>query len=682
MVWIGFIVACWQAFYQNDESPPKHPASVGTFSVTWNLSGTPLHSQLMPERSLPRAVEPGSTRPPAVGTQLPYRPGLDGLRALAVAGVVLYHAGVSWMPGGFLGVDVFFVLSGYLITSLLLAERRREGRVGFKAFWLRRARRLLPAVLLVIFVCLLAASTIARDDLARTRGDALASLVYMTNWHLIAASHSYFNAFGRPSLLQHLWSLAVEEQFYLFWPLVLLGSLKLVGRRWTILLTVLLALASTALMWGLFNPNQDPSRVYYGTDTRASTLLVGALLAFAWPLGGFRDEVSRRAARVLDGVGCLALLGVLAFFVRVQDYDPWMYRGGFLLVALCTAVLIAVVVHPASVLGRALGTRTLRWIGVRSYGIYLWHWPVMMLTRPGIDVPWRGTLVILAQIALTLVLAALSYRYVETPVRSGAAQRRLRAWLDAHTPQERLRWTAGSLAGAVLVLGLMLGLPAPGSAVGSGQTATPAALVRAANLAGALRGGAAGTGAGDPGGSSLSASALAGKDGAADADAATGPLPSGPILALGDSVMLGCAPVLEQRLGSRLRVDAVVGRQAFDTIERIAEYRAEGALPQTVIVQLGDNGPVWYANMQRLRTVLRGVRHVVIVNVRVARSWQNEVNSELAAYVSSWPQAVLANWYAHSSEGLLVDGVHPSVPGRSIYASVVVDALREAAARG
>ena len=420
----------------------------------------------MGERSLPRAAEPSAAvtrQPPTIGTQLPYRPGLDGLRALAVTGVVLYHAGVSWMPGGFLGVDVFFVLSGYLITSLLLAERRRKGRVGFKAFWLRRARRLLPAVLLVVFVCLLAASTIARDDLARTRGDAIASLVYLTNWHLIEASHSYFNAFGRPSLLQHLWSLAVEEQFYLFWPLVLMGSLKLLGRRYTIVLTVLLALASTALMWGLYNPDRDPSRVYYGTDTRAATLLVGALLAFAWPLGGFGDEVSHRAARVLDGVGCVALLAVIALFVRTQDYDPWLYHGGFLLVALCTAVLVAVVVHPAASLGRALGSAPLRWIGMRSYGIYLWHWPVMMLSRPGIDVPWRGTFVILAQIAVTVGLAALSYRYVEMPVRSGSAQRRLRAWLDGHTPQERLRWTAGSLAGFVLVLGLTLGLPAPGS---------------------------------------------------------------------------------------------------------------------------------------------------------------------------------------------------------------------------
>jgi hypothetical protein len=391
--------------------------------------------------------------------------------------------------------------------------------------------------------------------------------------------------------------------------------------------------------------------------------------------------VSRRAARVLDGVGCAALLAVLALFVRTQDYDPWLYRGGFLLVALCTAVLIAVVVHPASFLGRALGTRTLRWIGIRSYGIYLWHWPVMMLSRPGIDVPWRGTFLVLAQIAVTVGLAALSYRYVEMPVRSGAAQRRLRAWLDGHTPRERLRWTVGSLAGLVLVLGLTLGLPAPGDTGVGSATATPAALARVSSLAGALRGG--GAGSGSDAGSDLSAGAALGDGGGgADAGVGSGSLPSGPILALGDSVMLGCAPVLEQRLGSRLRVDAVVGRQAVDTISRLAEYRAHGDLPPTVIVQIGDNGPVWYSNLQRLRTVLEGVPHVVLVNVRVARSWQGEVDKALSEYVSSWPQAVLANWYSHSSEGLLVDGVHPSVAGRAIYASVVVDALREQASRG
>jgi hypothetical protein len=337
--------------------------------------------------------------------------------------------------------------------------------------------------------------------------------------------------------------------------------------------------------------------------------------------------------------------------------------------------LIAVVVHPASSLGRALGTRTLRWIGIRSYGIYLWHWPVMMLSRPGIDVPWRGIFVVLAQIAVTVGLAALSYRYVEMPVRGGSAQRRLRAWLDGHTPQGRLRWTAGSLAGLVLVLGLMLGLPAPGGTGVGSATATPAALARISSLAGGLRE----TGSGRGAGSGFSAG-VAGGDGASSAGA--GSLPSGPILALGDSVMLGCAPVLEQRLGSRLRVDAVVGRQAVDTISRLAEYRAHGDLPPTVIVQIGDNGPVWYSNLQRLREVLSGVPHVVLVNVRVARSWQGEVDKALSEYVSSWPQAVLANWYSHSSESLLVDGVHPSVAGRAIYAGVVVEALREVAEKG
>ncbi len=594
--------------------------------------------------------------------RLPYRPGLDGVRALAVTGVVLYHAGVSWIPGGFLGVDVFFVLSGYLITSMLLAERAGAGRIDLSRFWSGRARRLLPALGLVVLFSLIAASTIARDDLSRTRGDAIASVVFMTNWHEIAASHSYFNAFGRPSLLQQLWSLAVEEQFYLIWPLLLAGGLRWLGTRRMLVLSALGALASCALMWTLYDPNQDPSRVYYGTDTRSSTLLVGALLAFAWPAARARAQASPRARDVLDGVGLAALIGILAAFWRVPDYAPGLYRGGFLLVALGAGVLVAVAGHPASRLGAALGCRPLRWVGVRSYGIYLWHWPIMELSRAGVDVPWHGTLLVLAQVAATVALAAASYRYVEHPVRTGQAQRRLRAWLDACTPGQRLGWAGATLAALLVILGLTLGLPAPGA--GPSQLATPAALARVPSLAGSI------PGAGPGAGASPSASRAAGP-------AAVASLPQGPILAVGDSVMLGCAPVLEQRLGRRLRVDAVVGRQAVDTIARLAEYRARGALAHTVIVQIGDNGPVWFENLRRLRAVLSGVEHVVLVNVRVDRSWQNEVNHTLEAFVPIWPQAVLADWYAHSSERMLVDGVHPSVAGRSVYAQTIVQALRE-----
>jgi len=607
----------------------------------------------------PAGTQPGASEvSPDWSPRLPYRPGLDGVRALAVAGVVLYHAGVSWMPGGFLGVDVFFVLSGYLITSMLLAERASSGRVDLSRFWKGRARRLLPALALVVLFALIAASTIARDDLARTRGDAIASVVFMTNWHLVAISHSYFNAFGRPSLLQHLWSLAVEEQFYLVWPLLLVGGLKWLGTRGMFVLTALGALASTTLMWTLYDPNLDPSRVYYGTDTRSCTLLVGALVAFAWPATRMRAEVSPRARDALNWIGVAALLGIIAAFWRVPDYAPGLYRGGFLLVALGAAALVAVAGHPASHLGHALGRRPLRWVGVRSYGIYLWHWPIMELTRARIDVPWHGPLLVLAQVAVTVALAATSYRYVEHPVRTGQAQRRLRAWLDARTPRQRLGWAGGTLAALVVILGLTLGLPAPGQ--GPSQLATPAALARVPSLTNSI-----------PGVGPVSRSSL----GPAQATAGAS-LPQGPMLAIGDSVMLGSAPVLEQRLGRRLRVDAVVGRQAVDTIGRLAEYRAHGALGQTVIVQIGDNGPVWYTNLQRLRSVLSGVAHVVLVNVRVDRSWQNEVNHTLAQYIPGWPQAVLANWYGHSGESMLVDGVHPSVAGRQVYAQTIVEALR------
>jgi len=606
------------------------------------------------------AGSPGETSPDW-SPRLPYRPGLDGVRALAVTGVVLYHAGVSWVPGGFLGVDVFFVLSGYLITSMLLVERAGSGRIDLGRFWRGRARRLLPALALVVLFALIAASTIARDDLQRTRADALASVVFMTNWQEIIASHSYFNAFGRPSLLQHLWSLAVEEQFYLIWPLLLVGGLRWLGRRRMFALTAVGALASTCLMWALYNPNLDPSRVYYGTDTRSSTLLVGALLAFAWPATRLHALASARARNVLDGIGVAALAGILAVFWRASDYEPWLYRGGFLLVALCAGMLVAVVVHPAARLGAILGSRPLRWIGVRSYGIYLWHWPIMELTRPRVDVPWHGPLLVLAQIGATVAVAAASYRYVEHPVRTGEAQRRVRAWLDARTPHQRLGWVGGTLGALALILGLTLGLPAPGS--GPAQLATQAALAHGSSLT------ALGPGASLDSGTSLRS------DGGARTQA--GAVPSGPILAFGDSVMLGSAPVLEQRLGKRLRVDAVVGRQAVETIQRIAEYRAHGALTPTVIVQIGDNGPVWFENLEHLRSVLGGVAHVVLVNVRVDRAWQHEVNHSLEAFVPVWPQAVLANWYAHSSESLLVDGVHPSVAGRAVYAQTIINALRQ-----
>ncbi len=611
------------------------------------------------------------------GSILPYRPGLDGLRALAVAGVFLYHANVSWMPGGFLGVDLFFVLSGYLITSLLLHEHSKHGSIRVGSFWGRRARRLFPAVVVVILFALLATLTIARDDLSRTRADALSALVYLTNWHEIIASHSYFNQFGRPSLLQHLWTLAVEEQFYLLWPLILIAGLRWLTRRGVIVLTAAMAVGSCLLMALLYTPNGDPSRVYYGTDTRAFTLLIGALLAFVWSADKQPLRRVRGHRAIVDGIGVVALLGVLAMFVRVRDFDPWLYRGGFLLMAVAGGVLVAAVSYPGTILSRALGWRPLAWIGVLSYGIYLWHWPIMQLTRPGVDVPLHGAPLILLQAAATLAAAVVSFHFIEMPVRSGRAQQRAKAWLDRHTPRERLVWVSGSAAAVAFLVGIAFGLPAPIDAATLQSTATASAQRKLPAGPPSSTVNPAGTNVQPVGaviqqaGSGPSSTRPAG----ARAQYRSGELPPGPILAVGDSVMLGSAPNLEARLGHRLTVDAIVGRQAEDTIDRLAQYRAAGQLPQTVVIQIGDNGPVWFSDMQHLRKVLRGVPRVVLVNVRLARSWQDEVNHELSQYARTWPEAVIANWYANSTQAMLTDGVHPSVAARDVYARVIVDAL-------
>jgi peptidoglycan/LPS O-acetylase OafA/YrhL len=605
--------------------------------------------------------------------KLPYRAGLDGLRALAVAGVFLYHANVSWLPGGFLGVDLFFVLSGFLITSLLLGQWSATGSIDLKQFWIRRARRLFPAVFIVIVFALLATSTVARDDLSRTRADALSALIYLTNWHEIIASHSYFNQFGRPSLLQHLWSLAVEEQFYLFWPLILIASMRWLGRRRTVALTAGLAAVSCALMWLLYNPEGDPSRVYYGTDTRAFTLLIGALLAFAWPLARISEKVPKRGARLLDAIGVAALLGVLALFWRAQTFDPWLYRWGFLLMAVVGAMLVAVVSHPATDLGKVMGCAPLRWVGKRSYGIYLWHWPILELTRPGVDLAWHGPSLIAAQALATVAAAALSYRYVEMPIRTGVAQRRIKAWLEQRAPRHRLGWVLGATAASVAAVAACFGQPGPSAGTALASTGTRAGLER-------IPGHAA-----TPGGSFNTKVILGASLGKRDAlgqpaQGETGSkppvLPPGPILAIGDSVMLGSAPNLEARLGHRLTIDAVVARQAEATIDRLADYKADGRLPSTLVVQIGDNGPVWYSDMQHLRSVLAGVPRVVLVNVRIARSWEGEVNHELSEYARHWPQAVVANWYGNSTQAMLSDGVHPSVSARPAYARVIVDALK------
>lgn len=349
-----------------------------------------------------------------------YMPGLDGLRAMAVLGVIAYHLNLSFAPGGLLGVGVFFVLSGYLITDLLVAEWTAHGRLDLKNFWLRRARRLLPGLLLMLIVVVAWVTLFATTELSTLRGDVLAAVLYISNWWLIFHHVSYFASFGPPSPLGHLWSLAVEEQFYLLWPLILGLTLRLTRRRgWLVGLSVIGAIASALAMAVLYQPGTDPSRVYYGTDTRAFALLIGAALAFMWPSKKLSTNISRWSRFLIDVIGTLSLLSIIYMMWKTNEYQPFLYRGGLVLLSVLTAAAVMALAHPASRLARVLGWKPLRWLGVRSYGIYLWHYPVIVLTNPAVNTSGVNVPLAVTQVVASIVLAHLSWKYIEDPIRRG-----------------------------------------------------------------------------------------------------------------------------------------------------------------------------------------------------------------------------------------------------------------------
>jgi peptidoglycan/LPS O-acetylase OafA/YrhL len=393
--------------------------------------------------------------PEPVRSSQRYLPGLDGLRALAVGAVVAYHVGLGWAQGGLLGVGVFFTLSGYLITDLLLGQYEATGGLQLADFWLRRARRLLPALFVMLAVVVAWVTLLDRALLPTTRGAVVASAGYVSNWWLIAQHSSYFAQFGPPSPLGHLWSLAVEEQFYLIWPWLLWIALRLGRPRTSTRLaaaSLLLAATSAVMMALLYRPGYDPTRVYEGTDTRAFALLIGAALAFVWPSRHLRSEVPDGARWILDGAGTAGLVVFAVLVWRTSEYSPFLYRGGMVLLSLGTALMVAAAASPASRFGRMLGCQPLRWLGVRSYGIYLWHFPIIVLTTPadGRETLTRSAL----QVAGTIGCAELSWRYLEEPIRRGGlrrwwAQIRIGLHRGAMGPQARIAVAASA---PVLVL--------------------------------------------------------------------------------------------------------------------------------------------------------------------------------------------------------------------------------------
>ncbi len=623
--------------------------------------------------------------------KLGYQPSLDGLRAVSVLAVILYHADFALLPGGFLGVEVFFVVSGFLITSLLLEERLHKGQIDLKQFWIRRGRRLLPALYLLLAVVSAASILVYTDAAGRMGGDVLAALAYVSNWWNIFLNESYFAQAGRPPLLRHLWSLAVEEQFYLLFPPLFAWALYKFGKGKARLGLIVLAIASAVEMAILFEPYTDPSRVYYGTDTRLAGLLVGAILALSWTPWRSTQKAARRAGPALDTIGVIGLVVIGWYLTRVNEFDPFIYRGGFLLLDVVCIVVIAVLVHPAARLSKVLAWGPLVWIGLRSYAIYLWHWPIFQVTRPELDLPFSGFPVFVLRMVLTFGAAELSYRYVEQPLRKGVLGNWWRDVRSSVGPRRAALARRGLAVGGVFaVLLVMLTIGLRSAATSDEREGLELASMTAPGLDGESADVVTGidtvdttTSPSDDGGSTTTdttatTTTVAGQTTVAPTTAVPTTLAPGTTnaVAVGDSVMLGAAGAIHAALPG-VRIDAKVARQFDTVIDVVHWYDQEGMIPGPLIVHAGTNGAFSDADLDRLFDIA-GERKVLLVNAKVSRPWQDLVNQRLAAAAQRHPNAVLVDWFSLSSqhpEWFANDGAHLRPEGATAFAQLLKDHL-------
>ena len=664
---------------------------------------------LAPPRNPPRTLSPPPS-PPGHGPAEPRRgrtprgpqdlrprpghiPGLDGLRGLAIVAVLTYHFTPSVLPGGFLGVDVFFVVSGFLITTLLLRELHERGRLDLRGFWLRRARRLLPALVVVVVVSVAAARLIGGDLLVAMGRQTLGALTFSTNWLEIAAGASYFSATA-PLLFVNFWSLAVEEQFYLLWPFGLVLTVALARSTRTRLGVVLgLALASATAMAVIYEPGQDASRVYYGTDTHAFSLMFGTALALAWagPERAWLHTAWWRRWRGLSVAAAFAVLLLLMF--TMSDLSSWTFRGGIVLGAAATAVLIAGLLEQGGPWRSLMELRPLTWLGRRCYGIYLWHWPVLMMAlalfpvAPGTP---ASTVLLTSALLVTVALAALSFTWVETPIRRRGFREPLRrclAWLS--TPWQVSR--APRLIAGVLTLLLVLMVAAVVTAPDKSATqrqieSSQAQLEREpTSSASARQAGAAlsvAEAAREAEGATPSPERSADEDQQRSQDDDWGYRqddegllvpPGSQTTAIGDSLIVTSADGLTERF-PRISYLAQSNRQWKDATGVLDEALEQGLVRDNVVVHFGTNAGVEEQQLRDFLDQLGPQRRVVLMNLYGRLGFTESSNATIARVAKDYPLSTVGDWNAAASahpKTLQADGIHPDIEGMHVYAEVV-----------
>lgn len=590
--------------------------------------------------------------------------GLDGLRAIAVALVLVYHLTPGLLRGGFIGVDIFFVVSGFLITSLLLRERGTTGRISLSGFWRRRARRLLPALALVVLFCSSAAFVVRGDTLVNLGRQVFGAATFSSNWIYIADGGSYFTR-DTPELFRNLWSLAVEEQFYIVWPLLFLVLFLLRSRSTRVLAVVLLALVSASLMGQSYVPGADPTRAYFGSDTHSFGLTLGAALAFLIrPRDVTQADPRVTPPFVLWLAGILAGASLLWAAISLEEEGGFTYQGGLFLVSIAAAVLVWVITNPGIRLGSMFDSRPLRYIGERSYGLYLWHWPLFVLVQASLHDLGRttsaGWLAGAIALLLTVLFAHLSYRFVEQPVRKlGLRGAAVAAFSSVHG--DRMRFVTAAVTAAVLLL----------TVAGSTAAITMSVTVNSAtdNI---LRGETALQGPGPTASASPAPTAV---------PPPQKPLPVGTQLtAVGDSVMLASAPELQAAFPG-IAIDAAVSRSFYNGLGIVQSMAAAGTLSDVLVVGLGTNGPVDADDLEALRVAADG-RPIVLVNAFAPRDWIPGVNDLLTSFAARYRNVELANWHdaiAPHVDLLAGDQIHPDSEGGAVYTASVQAALQRLA---
>jgi peptidoglycan/LPS O-acetylase OafA/YrhL len=569
---------------------------------------------------------------------------IDGLRAIAVTAVVLYHLGISWIPGGFLGVDLFFVISGYVITRLILDSINQSSALDLRAFYAARIRRIYPGFLFMVISTIIFIGVWAPEAIKRFLSDLPYALSGTINWALVARNQDYFETIGRPPLLQHTWSLAVELQFYLIWPIILLTVLKYFGKKNVARIALIIAVISGTILF-LVSLQLDQansakvSHIYFGTDTHSLGLFLGSALAVSWIPQNLSANITRRAQDVIDGIGVVGLLGLISTFLFIDESNASLYQIAFPLAAIFGCLVIISLVHPASRFAPIISTPPFRWIGQRSYGIYIWHWVIFQVTRPSVDLSGETWALYLARVLLVLALADISLRWVEIPFRQGQVQTWFRG-MKYRSSKERVRQQISVLVSIIAVLAV--------------TTSISVSAINKSNQISQV----------------INEELTDQEESPVDLGSTTG------LWVTGDSVILGIRSKLENKEHISL-VNARVGRQAP---ELLAVMRVDqSSVPSSpVIFNLGNNNALSEQTVVEIFEVIKNQPQIIIVNTAVPRPWRDSNNAIISKVASNYANVKLVDWYQISKdrpELFAPDGVHLSPMGSDVYVDLVLSVL-------